>query len=161
MWLNGLNGWQSGLNSSLSPHCLMNLHILSNLLRTTHYSACVPFLSLTIRFVCKSSPNSKLPRALFFFFLSFLCGGCRLNSSSSSSCYGLLLLLFPSLKYATLSCKFSFSTSIQKPQQLINVSLFLFPPPPNLALIIFCSRRISVAYMYVSKTRVERMLRIL
>jgi hypothetical protein len=30
-----------------------------------------------------------------------------------------------------------------------------------LALIIFCSRRISVAYMYVSKTRVERMLRIL
>lgn len=102
-----------------------------------HSACCVlllllPFslsLPYALRFVCKSSPNSKLPRALFFFFLSFLCGGCRLNSSSSSSCYGLLLLLFPSLKYATLSCKFSFSTSIQKPQQLINVSLFLFPPP--------------------------------
>ncbi len=134
MGLNGLNGSSRPMcNSSLSYETAIYFQIYYAL----HSASCVlllllPFslsLPYALRFVCKSSPNSKLPRALFFFFLSFLCGGCRLNSSSSSSCYGLLLLLFPSLKYATLSCKFSFSTSIQKPQQLINVSLFLFFPP--------------------------------
>lgn len=133
MGLNGLNGSSRPMcNSSLSLS--YETAIYFQIYYALHSACCVlllllPFslsLPYALRFVCKSSPNSKLPRALFFFFLSFLCGGCRLNSSSSSSCYGLLLLLFPSLKYTMLSCKFSFSTSIQKPQQL-NVSLFLFP----------------------------------
>ncbi len=156
MGLNGLNGSSSRpmcCNSSLSP--LWNRHILSNLLRITFGLLCVAAaaalfslspLCSTFRMQIKS--KFQVAKGSVFLFFSFLCGGCRLNSSSSSSCYGLLLLLFPSLKYTILYLVNSVFQHLSRSLNNSTLASFCFCFFPQLgADIIFCSRGISVAYM--------------
>jgi hypothetical protein len=169
MGLNGLNGSSRPMcNSSLSLSLMKPPYTFKF---TTHYirlvvccCCCCPFLSLSLMLYVSYANQVQIPSCqglcFSFFFLS-----CVVAVAWTLLAPLLVMVFFfffsrlwNMLRYLVNSVFQHLSRSLNNSSTL---AYFCFPPPPNLALIIFCSRRISVAYMYVSKTRVERMLRIL